>query len=68
MFEPLVADDSNTKYSASVVYIKMLKQIAQAQIQWVCAGRPALWCVSTRSTHRAGGWANLKLVLSAAEL
>ena len=33
MFEPLVADDSNTKYSASVVYIKTLKQIEQAQRQ-----------------------------------
>ena len=33
MFEQLVADDSNTKYSASVVYIKTLKQIEQAQIQ-----------------------------------
>ena len=34
MFEPLVADDNNTKYSASVVYIKTLKQIEQAQIQY----------------------------------
>ena len=34
MFERLVADDSNTKYSASVVYIKTLKQIEQAQIQY----------------------------------
>ena len=34
MFEPLVADDSNTKYSASVVYIKTLKQIEQAQRQF----------------------------------